>query len=143
MSLIVNIEKLSFSCISLAYVFSLYRRSDPNLGEGGRIITIGSVNADRIHFPGGSLYAMTKAAVAGLTRDLGPRAITVNNIQPSPVETDMNPASGPFAEDMKRHLALGRFGRSEEIAAFVSYLAGPESAFITGASFNIDGGYVM
>ncbi|MBX3278352.1 MAG: 3-oxoacyl-ACP reductase FabG [Acidobacteria bacterium] len=133
--------------VNVRAVFVAAQEAVRHLGEGGRIITIGSVNADRIHFPGGSVYAMTKAAVAGLTRglarDLGPRAITVNNIQPGPVETDMNPASGPFAEEMKRHLALGRFGRSEEIAAFVSYLAGPESAFITGASFNIDGGYVM
>lgn len=133
--------------VNVRAVFVAAQEALRYLGEGGRIITIGSVNADRIHFPGGSVYAMTKAAVAGLTRglarDLGPRAITVNNIQPGPVETDMNPGSGPFAEEMKRHLALGRFGRSEEIAAFVSYLAGPESAFITGASFNIDGGYVM
>jgi 3-oxoacyl-[acyl-carrier protein] reductase len=133
--------------VNVRAVFVAAQEAVRHLGRGGRIITIGSVTADRIHFPGGSVYAMTKAAVAGLTRglarDLGPRGITVNNIQPGPVETDMNPASGPFAEDMKRYLALGRFGRSEEIAAFVSYLAGPEAAFITGASFNIDGGYVM
>jgi 3-oxoacyl-[acyl-carrier protein] reductase len=88
---------------------------------------------------------MTKAAVAGLTRglarDLGPRGITVNNVQPGPVDTDMNPADGPFAEAMKGWMALGRYGRGEEIAAMVSYLAGPEAGFVTGASLTIDGGF--
>ncbi|HSS31588.1 MAG TPA: SDR family oxidoreductase, partial [Nitrospiraceae bacterium] len=116
-----------------------------HMGDGGRIITIGSVNADRMPFEGGGVYAMTKAAVAGLTRglarDLGPRGITVNNVQPGPVDTDMNPANGPFAETMKSFMALKRYGQGAEIAGLVSYLAGPEAGFITGASLTIDGGF--
>ncbi|WP_375739678.1 3-oxoacyl-ACP reductase family protein [Pseudomonas boanensis] len=115
------------------------------MGEGGRIITIGSTNAERMPFAGGSVYAMSKAAVAGFTkglaRDLGPRGITVNNVQPGPVDTDMNPDDGEFAESLKLLMALPRYGRAEEIASFVAYLAGPESAFITGASLMIDGGF--
>ncbi|MFO1498335.1 MAG: 3-oxoacyl-ACP reductase family protein [Verrucomicrobiota bacterium] len=113
--------------------------------EGGRIITIGSVNADRVPFAGASVYAMTKAAVAGLTRglarDLGPRGITVNNVQPGPVDTDMNPATGPFAESLKTLMALPRYGSGDEIAAMVAYLASPEAGFVTGASLTIDGGF--
>ncbi|GAA3182047.1 MULTISPECIES: SDR family oxidoreductase [Streptomyces] len=116
-----------------------------HLPDGGRIITIGSINADRIPFPGGSVYGMTKSAVAGLTRglarELGPRNITVNNVQPGPTDTDANPADGPMSGNMLGWMALDRFGRSEEIAAMVSYLAGPESAFVTGASLDIDGGF--
>ncbi|UQA97256.1 SDR family oxidoreductase [Streptomyces halobius] len=116
-----------------------------HLPEGGRIITIGSINADRIPFPGGSVYGMTKAAVAGLTRglarELGPRGITVNNIQPGPTDTDANPADGPMASSMLGWMALDRFGRADEIAAMVSYLAGPDAAFVTGASLDIDGGF--
>ncbi|MBT8768427.1 3-oxoacyl-ACP reductase family protein [Metapseudomonas boanensis] len=115
------------------------------MGEGGRIITIGSTNAERMPFAGGSVYAMSKAAVAGFTkglaRDLGPRGITVNNVQPGPVDTDMNPDDGEFADSLKLLMALPRYGRAEEIASFVAYLAGPESAFITGASLMIDGGF--
>ncbi len=114
-------------------------------GTGGRIITIGSVNADRMPFAGGSIYAMSKAAVAGLTRglarDLGPDGITVNCIQPGPVATDMNPPDGPFAEGLKALMALHRYARPDEIAAMVAYLAGPEADFITGACHTIDGGF--
>jgi 3-oxoacyl-[acyl-carrier protein] reductase len=92
-----------------------------------------------------SAYALTKGAVAsftrGLARDLGPRGITVNNIQPGPVDTDMNPENGPFAGTLKPLLAIQRYGRGEEIAGLVSYLAGPEAAYITGASLRIDGGF--
>lgn len=116
-----------------------------HLPDGGRIVTIGSINADRMPFPGGSIYGMTKAAVAGLTRglsrELGPRNITVNNVQPGPVDTEANPANGPMSTGMLSWMALDRFGRAEEIAAMVSYLAGPEAAFVTGASLDIDGGF--
>jgi 3-oxoacyl-[acyl-carrier protein] reductase len=116
-----------------------------HMREGGRIIMIGSINSDYIPYSQGSAYALTKGAVAGFTRGLarglGPRGITVNNIQPGPVDTEMNPAHGAFAEAAKRFIAVGRYGRGEEIAALVSYLAGPESAYITGAQFKIDGGY--
>jgi 3-oxoacyl-[acyl-carrier protein] reductase len=91
------------------------------------------------------VYGMTKAAVAGLTRglarELGPRGITVNNVQPGPTDTDMNPSDGPNAPGMLGWMALDRFGTAEEIAAMVSNLAGPEAGFITGASLNIDGGF--
>jgi 3-oxoacyl-[acyl-carrier protein] reductase len=116
-----------------------------HLGEGGRIINIGSVNADRMPIPGGSAYSMSKGAVAGFTRglarELGPRRITVNNVQPGPVDTELNSSGGPMAADMLRNLALERFGAVEEVAALVSFLAGPEAAFITGTSVTIDGGF--
>jgi 3-oxoacyl-[acyl-carrier protein] reductase len=131
--------------VNIRAVFVAAKEAAKHLGEGGRIITIGSVNADRITFVGGSVYAMTKAAVAGLTRglarDLGPRGITVNNVQPGPVDTDMNPADGPFAAAVKPHLAIDRYAKAEEIAGLVAYLAGPEAAYVTGASLSIDGGY--
>jgi 3-oxoacyl-[acyl-carrier protein] reductase len=116
-----------------------------HMTEGGRIIVIGSVNADRMPFVGGGVYAMTKAALVGLTRglarDLGPRGITINNVQPGPTDTDMNPADGPFADAMKSFMALPRYGSGDEIAGMVAYLASPEAAFVTGASLTIDGGY--
>lgn len=115
------------------------------MGEGGRIITIGSTNAERMPFVGGSVYALSKAAVAGFTkglaRDLGPRGITVNNVQPGPVDTEMNPDQGEFADSLKQLMALPRYGRAEEIASFVAYLAGPESGYITGANLMVDGGF--
>jgi 3-oxoacyl-[acyl-carrier protein] reductase len=131
--------------VNIRGVFVATQAAARQMGEGGRIITIGSTNADRMPFGGGSVYAMTKAAVAGLTRglarDLGPRGITVNTVQPGPVETDMNPANGPFAETLKSFLALKRYAKGEEIAGLVAYLASPEAGFITGASLTIDGGF--
>jgi 3-oxoacyl-[acyl-carrier protein] reductase len=116
-----------------------------HMGDGGRIITIGSTNAERMPFQGGAIYAMSKAAIVGLTkglaRDLGPRGITVNNVQPGPVDTELNPDQGDFAESLKKMMALPRYGQVEEIASFVSYLAGPEAGYITGASLLIDGGF--
>lgn len=131
--------------VNVRGVFAASQEAARHLGEGGRIITIGSVNADRMPFPGGSVYAMTKAAVAGLTRgmarDLGPRGITVNNVQPGPVDTDMNPAEGPFAESLKQLQALPRYGHVNEVAGLVAYLASPEAGYITGANLTIDGGF--
>ena len=90
---------------------------------------------------------MTKAAVAGLTRglarDLGPRGITVNNIAPGPIATDMNPDTGEFADSLKQVMALGHYGHPRDIASAVSYLAGPESGFVTGATWNVDGGFTV
>jgi 3-oxoacyl-[acyl-carrier protein] reductase len=117
-----------------------------HMAAGGRIITIGSCNAERMPFAGGSVYAMSKAAlvglVKGLARDLGPRGITINNVQPGPVDTDMNPATSDFARMLiERVLALPRYASGDEIAALVAWLAGPEAAYVTGASLTIDGGF--
>ena len=134
-TLAVNIRSVFVACQEAAH----------HMGKGGRIINIGSTNADRIPMAGGSVYAMSKSALVGLTkgmaRDLGPRGITVNNVQPGPVDTDMNPADGESAEQLKGMMALSRYGKDDEIASFVAYLAGPEAGYVTGASLTIDGGF--
>jgi 3-oxoacyl-[acyl-carrier protein] reductase len=131
--------------INVRSVFVASQEAARHMREGGRIITIGSTNADRMPFAGGAAYAMSKSAIVGLTkgmaRDLGPRGITVNNVQPGPVDTDMNPANGEFAETMKGMMAIGRYGKDDEIASFVAYLVGGEAGYITGASLTIDGGF--
>ncbi|MEG4589966.1 3-oxoacyl-ACP reductase family protein [Microcoleus sp. MOSTC5] len=133
--------------VNVRGVFVATQEAIRHMGEGGRIIMIGSVNSDSTPFAGLSVYALTKGAIAsftrGLARDLGPRGITVNNIQPGPIDTDMNPADGDFAEGLKKIIALGRYGRDNEVAAMVSYLASPEAAFVTGASLKIDGGFTV
>ena len=133
--------------INVKGVFAAIQRALPHLGTIGRIINIGSINADRVPGPGLSIYAMSKAAVAGLTRglarELGPRGITVNNIQPGPVATDMNPEVGEFADSLRGVMALGRYGQPRDIASVVSYLAGPEAAYVTGANWNVDGGFTV
>lgn len=131
--------------INVRSVFVATQEAVRHMGDGGRIITIGSTNAERMPFAGGSIYAMSKSAIVGLTkglaRDLGPRGITVNNVQPGPVDTDMNPATGEFADTLRGMMAIGRYGRGDEIADFVAYLAGPQAGYITGASLTIDGGF--
>ena len=116
-----------------------------HMPDGGRVINIGSCLAERVSGPGVTLYAMSKAALIGLTkglaRDLGPRGITVNVVEPGPIDTDMNPAAGPGAEDQRRATALGRYGTGEDIAAMVAHLAGEGGRNITGAAILIDGGY--
>ncbi len=97
-------------------------------------------------FQGGAVYAMSKSAlqglVRGLARDLGGRGITINNVQPGPIDTDMNPDQGEFADMLKKqYMAVPRYGSVEEVAAMVAYLAGPEAAYVTGASLTIDGGF--
>lgn len=118
-----------------------------HLKAGGRIISIGSINAEVVPFPGMAIYAMSKAAIAtftrGLAREVGARGITVNNIQPGPVNTDMNPADSDFAETLRGLMAVPRYGSAEEIAGLAAYLASDESAFVTGASWNIDGGFAL
>ncbi len=116
-----------------------------HLSDDGRIITIGSVNADRAPFPGGAVYSMTKAAlqglVRGLARDLGPRGITVNNIQPGPTANDRMPADSPAAARLTEQMALPRLGTPDEIGAMVCYLTGSDARFITGTTLTIDGGF--
>ncbi|MBI1209354.1 MAG: SDR family oxidoreductase [Azospirillum sp.] len=115
------------------------------MAGGGRIIVIGSVNGDRMPFPGGAAYAMTKSAVQGmvrgLARDFGAKGITVNAVQPGPVDTDMNPGDGPMAEMMHSFMAIKRHARPAEIAGMVAYLASDEAAIVTGAMHTIDGGF--
>ena len=131
--------------VNLRAVFVATQAAVKHMASGGRVITIGSCNAERMPFAGGSVYAMSKAAlvglVKGLARDLGPRGITINNVQPGPVDTDMNPAHGEFADTLRKLMALPRYGTGDEIAALVAYLAGPEAGFVTGASLTIDGGF--
>jgi 3-oxoacyl-[acyl-carrier protein] reductase len=131
--------------INVRAVFVATQAAVRHMKQGGRVINIGSCNAERIPFPGGGVYAMSKAAlvglVKGLSRDLGPRGITINNIQPGPTETEMNPANGPFAEMLMKHMATGRYSSADEIAGMVAYLAGPDAGSVTGASLSIDGGF--
>ena len=131
--------------VNVRSVFVASQQAARHMPDGGRIITIGSVNADRMPFQGGAVYAMSKSAIVGLTkglaRDLGPRGITVNNVQPGPVDTDMNPADGEMADGMRSYMALNRYGKDSEIASFVAYLSGPEAGYITGANLTIDGGF--
>ena len=131
--------------VNVRAVFVAAKAAVRHMGEGGRIINIGSTNAERMPWPGGSAYAMSKSAlqglVQGLSRDLGPRGITVNNVQPGPVNTDMNPVDGPHAAAMHGLMAVARHAVPEEIAGMVAYLAGPEAGFVIGASLNIDGGF--
>ncbi|MFB6807025.1 SDR family oxidoreductase [Streptomyces sp. NPDC056387] len=115
------------------------------MGSGGRIVTIGSCMVQRVPGPGGVLYAMSKAALTGmskaLARELGERGITANLVHPGPVDTDLNPAQGPGAAAQSALTALGRFGTAQEVAALVSFLAGPDAAYVTGAEFAVDGGF--
>lgn len=131
--------------VNIKGIFIAVQEALRHLKAGGRIINIGSINADVVPFPGMSVYAMTKGAVAtftrGLGRELGPRGITVNNLQPGPIDTDMNPASGDFADTLRGIMALGRYGTGDEIASLVAYLASEEAGYVTGASWNVDGGF--
>jgi 3-oxoacyl-[acyl-carrier protein] reductase len=112
--------------------------------RGGRIIMIGSCLGERVMTPGLVPYSATKGAVKiftqALSRELGSRGITVNNVQPGPIDTELNPAAGEWAAPQKAATALDRYGHVEEIAAMVSFVAGPESSYITGASLTVDGG---
>lgn len=113
--------------------------------EDGRIIVIGSVNGDRMPVAGMASYALSKSALQGLARglarDLGPRGITVNVVQPGPIDTDANPADGPMRDLLHGFMAIKRHGRPEEVAGMVAWLAGPEARFVTGAMHTIDGGF--
>ncbi|WP_210585388.1 3-oxoacyl-ACP reductase family protein [Streptomyces sp. GESEQ-35] len=133
--------------VNVRAIFVAVQAALPHLGAGGRIISIGSVLADRAPVTGVSVYSLTKAAVAGLSRslarELGPRGITVNTVQPGPVETDLNPDSGEFADAIRAMTAVGRYAQPRDIADAVAFLARAEAGFVTGASWNVDGGYAL
>jgi NAD(P)-dependent dehydrogenase (short-subunit alcohol dehydrogenase family) len=131
--------------IHVRAVFVATQAALRHMERGGRIISIGSCLAERVPAPGVSLYAMSKSALIGFTRglarELGGRGITVNVVQPGSTDTDMNPATGPGADEERRHIALGHYGSPEDIAAMVAHLAGDEARYVTGASIAVDGGY--
>jgi len=117
-----------------------------HLGRGGRIINIGSWFGEQVQWPGMSVYAASKSALIsftkGLARDLGAEGITVNLVQPGAIDTDMNPANGPFGQVMLQPIAVGKFGTGEDIANAVTFLASPKAQYITGTSLTVDGGMI-
>jgi 3-oxoacyl-[acyl-carrier protein] reductase len=125
-------------------VFVTTQAALKHMNDGGRIIMIGSCVGERIMTPGLVAYSATKGAVKmfsqGLAREVGSRGITVNNIQPGPIDTDLNPAAGDWAVPQKAATALNRYGHVEEVAALVSFVASPEASYITGANLTVDGG---
>jgi NAD(P)-dependent dehydrogenase (short-subunit alcohol dehydrogenase family) len=131
--------------VNVRAVFVAAQAAARHMGDGGRIITIGSALAERVPAPGLTLYAMAKSALTGLTkglaRDLGPRGITVTVVHGGLIDTDMNPADGPGADFLSSVTALGRYGRAEDIAAAVAHLADPSSRYITGTAITVDGGF--
>src|ERR1700693_3358385 len=130
--------------INIRGVLATTQAALKHMNDGGRIIMVGSAVGERAVAPGLVPYAATKGAVKmftqALSREVGSRGITVNNVQPGPIDTDLNPASGDWAVPQKAATALDRYGRVEEIAAMVAFVAGPESSYITGANLTVDGG---
>jgi 3-oxoacyl-[acyl-carrier protein] reductase len=131
--------------VNVTGVFVATQAALRHMKEGGRIIHIGSSMAQYAAFPTASVYTLTKGAVTGfnrsLVRDVGPRGITVNTVHPGPTDTDMNPADGPVSRIVGPGMAIGRYGKSHEIANVVAFLASPGAAFVTGADIVADGGF--
>ena len=130
--------------INVRGVFVASQAALKHMKAGGRIIMIGSCVGERVLIPAMVSYSATKGAIKmftqGLARELGARGITVNNIQPGPIDTDLNPASGDWAADQIAMVPLGRYGKVDEVAALVAFIAGPESSYINGANLTVDGG---
>ncbi len=130
--------------INVRGVFAATKAALKHMKDGGRIITIGSCVGERMMTPGLVAYSATKGAVKmftqGLSREVGGRGITVNNVQPGPIDTDLNPAAGDWAAPQVANTALKRYGHVDDVAALVSFVAGPEASYITGANLTVDGG---
>ncbi|MFD5567845.1 SDR family oxidoreductase [Streptomyces cadmiisoli] len=143
------LETLSLSdidrvlAVNVRGVLLTSRAAVAHMADGGRIVVVGSCMTQRVPGPGGTLYATGKSALIGLTkalaRELGGRGITVNIVHPGPIDTDMNPADGPYAAGQSALTALGRFGTADEVASTVAHLAG--ASYVTGAEFAVDGGH--
>ena len=130
--------------VNVRGVFVATQAALKHMRDGGRVITIGSAVGERVLTPGLVAYAATKGAVKiftqGLAREVGSRGITVNNVQPGPIDTDLNPATGDWAVPQKAVTALNRYGHVDDIAAMVAFVAGPEASYVTGANLTVDGG---
>jgi 3-oxoacyl-[acyl-carrier protein] reductase len=130
--------------INLRGTFAATQAALKHMKSGGRIITIGSCVGERNLTPGLVVYAATKGAVKmfvqSLSREVGERGITVNNVQPGPIDTDLNPAAGEWAVPQRQNTALKRYGSADDVAALVAFVAGPEASYITGANLTVDGG---
>jgi 3-oxoacyl-[acyl-carrier protein] reductase len=132
--------------INIRGIFVATQAALKHIKKGGRIIMIGSCLGERVQVAGLVPYSATKGAVKiftqGLSREVGSRGITVNNVQPGPIDTDLNPAAGDWAGPQKAATALNRYGSVDEVAALVAFVAGPESSYITGANLTVDGGMI-
>ena len=131
--------------VNVRGVLAATKAAAAHLGEGGRVITIGSCVTDRVLGGGMVLYAVSKSAMVGLTkalaRELAPRGITVNLVHPGPTDTEMNPADGPYAADQASMTAVGRYAQPAEVADAVAYLADPASGYVTATTLSVDGGH--
>jgi 3-oxoacyl-[acyl-carrier protein] reductase len=146
----MNVEETTLAdfdrvfAVNVRGVFVATQAALKHMKAGGRIIMIGSCLGERVMIPGMAPYSATKGAIKmftqGLARELGARGITVNNVQPGPIDTDLNPASGEWAVSQKAIVPLDRYGHVDDVAALVAFVAGPESSFINGANLTVDGG---
>jgi 3-oxoacyl-[acyl-carrier protein] reductase len=131
--------------VNVRSAFLMAQAAAVHLSAGGRIVNIGSCMVERVPGPGGTLYALSKSALTGLTkalaRELGGRGITANLVHPGPIDTEMNPADGPMADAQRAGTALGHYGEGADVAGMVAYLAGAEAGYVTGAALSIDGGH--